>query len=58
MNRLLSLALLTGHTLATTLTLTDEVTEGAVIVETASSSTTVLDGPKLGSTANDTTYDW
>lgn len=58
MNRLLSLALLTGHTLAATLSLVDEVTSGAVTVETDSSTTTILDGPKLGSTANDTTYDW
>lgn len=58
MNRLLSLALLTGHTLATALLLTDEVNSGAVTVETTSTTSTVLDGPKLGSTANDTTYDW
>lgn len=58
MNRLLTAALLTGHTLATVLNLSDQVTDGAVTVETTSSSTTILDGPKLSSTANDTTYDW
>lgn len=58
MNKFLAAALLSGRTLATVLELSDEVTIGAVAVETTSTSTGLLDGPKLSTTANDTTYDW
>lgn len=50
--------LLGGLASATTLELIDVVTTGAVTVETVSTSTGLLDGPKIASTANDTTYDW
>lgn len=58
MNKLLAAFLLSGRTLATVLELNDENTSGAVTVETTSTSTGLLDGPKLSTTANDTTYDW
>lgn len=58
MNRLLAAALLTGRTIATVLELSDENTNGSVIVETTSTSAALMDGPKIASTANDTTYDW
>lgn len=58
MNRVLAAVLLSGRTLATVLELSDEITDGSVVVETTSSSIGLLDGPKISSTANDTTYDW
>lgn len=58
MNKFLAALLLTGRTFATILELSDENTNGSVTVETTSTSKGLLDGPKISSTANDTTYDW
>lgn len=58
MNKFLAALVLTGRTLATVLELNDQVTDGAVTVETTSTVKGLLDGPKINSTANDTTYDW
>lgn len=63
MNRFIAAALplqllLSGRTLATALHLVDEVSTDSVTVETVSTSTGLLDGPKILETANDTTYEW
>lgn len=58
MNKFLAALLLTGRTLATVLELSDENASGPVTVETTSTVKGLLDGPKINSTANDTTYDW
>lgn len=50
--------LLSGRVIATVLELVDVNTNGSVPVETVSTSTGLLDGPKITTTANDTTYDW
>lgn len=63
MNRFIAAALpiqllLSGRTLATALHLVDEVSTDSVTIETVSTSTGLLDGPKILETANDTTYEW
>lgn len=55
---MLATSLMSGLAIATVLELADVNTDGPVPVETVSTSTGLLDGPKITATANDTTYDW
>lgn len=55
---ILATALMSSRAFATVLSLADVNTNGAVPVETVSTSKALLDGPKITATANDTTYDW
>lgn len=55
---MLATSLMRGLAIATVLELADVNTDGPVPVETVSTSTGLLDGPKITATANDTTYDW